>query len=160
MLRSHWTPRTPIGIAVFAVAMAYVESASVLYLRTLYGGIDPAARAGRPVTPVPDYIAIEVGREACTIVMLAAVGWLAGRHTSSRLAYFLAAFGIWDVCYYVWPRFFTGWPRGLLDWDVLFLIPLPWWGPVIAPCLVAAEMAGAGLWLGRLVDARGGLRHS
>ena len=45
MLRSHWTPRTPIGIAVFAVAMAYVESASVLYLRTLYGGIDPAERS-------------------------------------------------------------------------------------------------------------------
>ncbi len=30
------------------------------------------------------------------------------------------------------------WPATLLDWDVLFLIPLRWWGPVLAPVLIAA----------------------
>jgi hypothetical protein len=28
----------------------------------------------------------------------------------------------------------------LLDWDILFLIPLPWWGPVATPMLVAGLM--------------------
>src|SRR5262249_44174413 len=32
------------------------------------------------------------------------------------------------------------WPRSLNDWDVLFLIPLPWWGPVIAPVSIAFLM--------------------
>ncbi len=32
------------------------------------------------------------------------------------------------------------WPATLLDWDVLFLIPLRWWGPVLAPALIAALM--------------------
>ena len=27
----------------------------------------------------------------------------------------------------------AGWPETVLDWDILFLLPLPWWGPVIAP---------------------------
>src|SRR5262249_17578275 len=33
-----------------------------------------------------------------------------------------------------------GWPHSLLDWDVLFLLPLPWWGPVIAPVSIALLM--------------------
>jgi hypothetical protein len=31
-----------------------------------------------------------------------------------------------------------GWPETLLSWDVLFLIPLRWWGPVLSPVLIAA----------------------
>jgi hypothetical protein len=33
-----------------------------------------------------------------------------------------------------------GWPHTLLDWDVLFLLPLPWWGPVLAPVSIALLM--------------------
>ena len=33
-----------------------------------------------------------------------------------------------------------GWPRSLFDWDILFLLPLPWWGPVIAPMSIAVLM--------------------
>jgi hypothetical protein len=38
------------------------------------------------------------------------------------------------------------WPASLLEWDVLFLIPLPWIGPVIAPLLVSIMMIAGG-WL-------------
>jgi hypothetical protein len=38
----------------------------------------------------------------------------------------------------------SAWPRSLLDWDVLFLIPLPWWGPVLAPVLIALLMIAGG----------------
>jgi hypothetical protein len=33
-----------------------------------------------------------------------------------------------------------GWPHSLLDWDVLFLLPMPWWGPVLAPVLISLLM--------------------
>jgi hypothetical protein len=32
------------------------------------------------------------------------------------------------------------WPRSLADWDILFLLPLPWWGPVWAPVSIALLM--------------------
>jgi hypothetical protein len=37
-----------------------------------------------------------------------------------------------------------GWPHSLLDWDILFLLPLPWWGPVLAPVLIALLMIAWG----------------
>ncbi len=82
----------------------------------------------------------EVVREFATLVMLGTVSWLAGRTRRSRFGYFLLTFGWWDILYYVFLRVLTGWPRSLLDWDILFLLPLPWWGPVLAPCLIAALM--------------------
>jgi len=47
---------------------------------------------------------------------------------------------VWDIAYYVFLRVMCGWPHSLLDWDVLFLLPLPWWGPVLAPVLIALLM--------------------
>ena len=72
--------------------------------------------------------------------MLAAVGMLAGRTRHARVGYTAIAFGVWDIVYYVFLRLIGGWPRSLLDWDVLFLLPLPWWGPVLAPVFIAMLM--------------------
>jgi hypothetical protein len=80
---------------------------------------------------------IEVGREIATLVMLLTVGWLAGRSWRSRSGYSLIAFGAWDIFYYIFLVPMCGWPQSLLDWDVLFLVPLPWWGPVICPLLIS-----------------------
>src|SRR5947209_15065380 len=124
--------------------MAYVESAAVLYLRTIYGGIDPVGPRTTPFNPLPDFIAIEIGREAATFVMLGAVGYLAGTTLKSRIGAFAVALGVWDIFYYVFLWLFARWPASLLAPDVLFLIPLPWWGPVISPVLVAAAIAIAG----------------
>jgi hypothetical protein len=74
------------------------------------------------------------------MLMLFAVGWLAGRDWRTRLSYSLIAFGVWDIFYYLFLAVIVGWPKSLLDWDVLFLIPLPWWGPVIAPAIIALLM--------------------
>lgn len=136
-------------MVIFAIAMAYVEAASVLYLRTLYGGIDPVGPRS-PVVDVPlRYALIEIGREAATVVMLATVGWLAGQG-AARFGGFLVAFGAWDIGYYLFLWLFTGWPASPLALDILFLIPLPWWGPVIAPALIALLMVvGGGLAMAR-----------
>ncbi len=128
-------------VAVYAVAMAYVEAAVVTYLREMRG-IDDLLR-DLP-TAFDRFAAIEVGREAATVVMLLSVGYIAGRRLQDRIGLFVFAFGLWDITYYGWLALFGGWPSSPLDWDVLFLIPVPWWGPVLAPALIAAVMCVAG----------------
>lgn len=122
-----------IWVSVYAIAMAYLEAAVVVYLRALLGLTD--------ITDVDvslgPYGLVEIGREAATIAMLAAVGWMAGRHWKERWAYGLFAFGLWDIFYYAFLKLLLDWPESLLGWDLLFLIPLPWWGPVIAPASIA-----------------------
>jgi hypothetical protein len=143
-------------VALFATAMAWMEAATVVYLRMLVDRINPYQAA--PLPPNPLLGNTELVRELATMVMLFAIGWLAGREWRTRLAYSLIAFGIWDILYYVFLALIVGWPKSMLDWDVLFLIPLPWWGPVIAPAIVAALMIVGGtlvtqfpgqLWPGR-----------
>jgi hypothetical protein len=137
----------------FAIAMAYVESAVVVYLRRIYyherGGFDFPL-----VTIDTSTLLVEMGREACTIVMLATAGIAAGRTKAGKFAFFLLLFGTWDIFYYVWLKVFLDWPPSLLTWDVLFLIPVVWVGPVLAPVLVACTMIGMALVMLRL-EVRG-----
>ncbi len=135
--RTRW-----LILVIFAVAMAWMESATVVYLRVLVGRIDP-----HQANPLPMSVGLgktELIREAATLIMLFTAGLLAGRTWRSRLAYGLIAFGVWDIFYYVFLAIITAWPQSLLDWDVLFLIPLPWWGPVLAPVLIALLMIAGG----------------
>jgi hypothetical protein len=125
-------------VAAFAVAMAWVEAASVFYIRALVDRIEPYQPDPLPVNGALGNV--ELWREAATLVMIAAVGLLAGRTWRRRAGYAALAFGAWDVCYYVFLRLISGWPRTLTDWDVLFLLPLPWWGPVLAPVSIALVM--------------------
>lgn len=132
-------------VALFAVAMAWVESAVVYYLRTMVDRIEPY----QPY-PLPVFGGLggaELVREAATLVMLLTVGILAGRTWPCKLAYAAIAFGIWDIFYYVFLKVMCGWPHSLMDWDILFLLPLPWWGPVLAPVLIAVLM----IWWGTIV---------
>ena len=87
---------------------------------------------------------VELVREAATLVMLVTVGMLAGRTRHARLGYTAVAFGVWDIFYYVFLRVIGDWPRSLFDWDILFLLPLPWWGPVLAPVCIALLMIVGG----------------
>jgi hypothetical protein len=122
-------------VFAFAVAMAWVEAATVFYLRTLVGRIEPYQPNPLPVQGRLGLI--ELVREAATLIMLAGVGWLAGKNWRTRLGYGAIAFGVWDISYYVFLKHMGGWPRSWLDWDILFLIPLPWWGPVVAPLCIS-----------------------
>jgi len=146
---SGWKERL-LALSLFAGAMAYVESAVVVYLRQVYGITD--LLRDTPVQPDP-LTPIELGREVATLVMLGAVGWLAGRTPAARWGLFLYAWGLWDILYYFWLRVFIGWPASLGDWDLLFLIPLPWWGPVGAPMLAAALMMAVGAGMARRSEA-------
>jgi hypothetical protein len=140
-VRRFWT------LTAFAVAMAYIESAVVVYLRQSF--YPDGFRFPAVAIPMTIY-AIEVGRELGTLVMLYCAARLSGRDRWERFLHFCFLFGVWDIFYYVWLKLFLGWPESLLTWDILFLVPLPWVGPVLAPLLVSAALIGGSVHLSRL----------
>jgi hypothetical protein len=119
---------------MFAVAMAFVESAVVVYLRALY----------YPETFLhfvnfsPQIYTVELLREASTIVMLVAVALLAFRKAKMQVLTFFWLFAIWDLFYYLFLKLILNWPASLTDTDIFFLIPVPWLGPVWLPVLLSA----------------------
>jgi hypothetical protein len=132
------TRATWLVVVAFAAGMAWVEAACVYYLRLLVGRLDPYQANPLPMLGAVNQV--ELVREAATLVMLLAVGMLAGLTWRSRIAYAAIAFGVWDILYYVFLKGIYDWPKSLFDWDVLFLLPLPWWGPVLAPICIAILM--------------------
>ena len=79
------------------------------------------------------------------MIMLASVAWVAAGGRSLWLPSFAIAFGTWDLFFYVFLKLLVHWPASLLTWDVLFLIPVPWTAPVLAPSIVSITILGAGL---------------
>jgi hypothetical protein len=134
----------------FGVAMAYLESAVVVYLREIYypEGFQ------FPIKIIPQKMGlIEIGREAATLVMLLSVAFISGKGRWRRFAFFMVIFGFWDIWYYVWLKVFLNWPASFLTWDLLFLIPVPWAGPVLAPVIVSISLIGGGLIILHIEDS-------
>ena len=124
-------------IGLFAIAMAALEAIVVVYLRQLYYpvGFD------FPLTMLTSkMVSVEWVREAATIGMLIIIGMIAGRTSLQRFAWFLYCFAVWDIFYYIWLKLLLNWPASLLTWDILFLIPVPWVGPVLAPVVCSLTM--------------------
>jgi len=148
--------RTLVWATAFAVGFGFVEAAVVVYLRKLY---------------CPDHVlfplkvalssgvsGIELGREVATIVMLLAIAAVAGRNFLTRLAFFLYGFAIWDIFFYVWLKVLVDWPASFFTGDILFLIPVAWAGPVLAPLLVCVPTIVLAILILRHPDA--GLRRN
>jgi hypothetical protein len=157
--------RRLIALVLFGVAFGYVEAAVVVYLRTIdaplrrdlfrevdHDAVFPLLSLEQLHQSGPEYMVIlrtELGRELATLVMLGALGMMIGGTFRQWLAGFVVAFGVWDIFYYVFLQALIGWPGSLWTWDILFLLPVPWVGPVIAPVIVSATMITAGgmtLW--------------
>lgn len=129
------------GVGIFALAFGYVEASVVVYLRALYypqGFAFPLNVLGH------QHLSVELGREAATIVMLAAVAAVAGAKRWQRMGYFMVGFGIWDIAFYFWVWVILRWPASLVEWDILFLLPIPWIGPVVAPLLISLALIVCG----------------
>ena len=124
-------------VALYAAAMALVEAMVVYYLRRLFAQQYAALFTAGHFSFPRAYLRHEQVREAATIVMLLAVGFLAGRGWRQRVAYFLFAFGVWDIGYYVALRIMLGWPASLGTRDLVFLSPREWWAPVWEPLLAS-----------------------
>jgi hypothetical protein len=118
--------------------MGFLEAAVVVYLRQLYY----ANGFGFPLNAFmePNILLVEVIREISTIIMLLGIGYLATDRFKDRFAYFLLVFAVWDIFYYVWLKVTLNWPDSILTYDLLFLIPWPWVGPVLAPVIASLTM--------------------
>jgi hypothetical protein len=149
-------------LLLFGAAFGYLEAAVVSYLRILH---EPARRHFYPnrspdeMFPLltlkqvraagpeqPKTLLVEIGREAATMLMLAAIALAVAHNAQQWFAAFAIAFGVWDIVFYACLKLLLGWPASLFTWDILFLIPVPWVGPVIAPVLVSLAMIAGGIW--------------
>lgn len=136
----RWTALLP-WMTVYAIAMAFLESAVVVYLRELY--YPTAFRF--PVAPITPHVAItEAIRELATMIMLLAPAAMVSTRRMERFGWFCFCFGVWDIFYYVFLKALLDWPASLLDWDILFLVPVVWVGPVLAPCLISLGLITLG----------------
>ncbi|MDF1547265.1 MAG: hypothetical protein P1P88_05555 [Bacteroidales bacterium] len=126
-----------IVLGIFGIAMGFLEAIVVVYLRQIYY---PNGFEFPFVMLSPEMLLIEWVREIATLVMLLTIGMLVGKTRLERFFYFIYCFGVWDIIYYVALKIFLDWPTSLLTWDVLFLIPIPWIGPVLPPVICSVTM--------------------
>jgi hypothetical protein len=128
-------------LAVWGMAFGYLEAAVVVYLRELY--YPEGFRF--PAVMIADRIMLtELLREAATLLIMWATVCLAYKNFQSRISAFIILFGVWDIFYYIFLKLLLNWPESINTWDILFLIPVPWLGPVWAPILVSLGFIYAG----------------
>ena len=126
-----------------------MEAAIVVYLRQLFY----PEGFNFPLKPIsPDILKVEMIREAATLAMLGAAGAMAGKNAWQKFSFFIYAFGLWDIFYYVWLKIFLDWPESFFTPDLLFLLPVIWWGPVLAPMIVGASLCGASVAIVYLLE--------
>jgi hypothetical protein len=131
------TLKTIYTVLAFSIAMGFLEAAVVVYIRELYY----PEGFSFPLKMMSMQVAItEIFRELATLVMLVTAGMLAGRTKTEKFGYFIFTFAVWDIFYYIFLKLLINWPESLLTWDILFLLPTAWVGPVIAPVLLAILM--------------------
>ena len=126
-------------VVVFSIAFANIEATVVVYLREIFhpdGFHFPIIVLGEG-PHWRRFLFTEITREAATMVLILTTCWLAGRNRHQRFAYFLAIFAVWDIFYYVWLKVLINWPATIMDWDILFLIPVTWASPVLYPVLIS-----------------------
>lgn len=124
-------------ITLFCIAIGYLESAVVVYLRELYY----PSGFRFPLSVMDGKIALtEILREFSTLIILLSIACVAGQSRKQRVAWFFYCFAVWDIFYYVFLKVLIDWPESLFTWDILFLIPTTWTGPVIAPVIVSVCM--------------------
>lgn len=127
-----------ILLAVFGLAMAHFEGVVVVYLRKALGMLDSDGNKEAVENIPKKYLAIEMTREAATIIMLVVIAILSGSGWLEWIVYFLWTFAFWDLFYYVSLYILIKWPPKLTTIDVLFLIPVPWIAPVWFPVGVSS----------------------
>jgi len=126
-----------IILGILGIIMAALEAVVVIYLRQLFYpvGFDfSLAQASQQI------ITIEWFREAATIVMLVTIAIIAAKDFPGWMIFFFFLLGTWSIFYYIWLYLLTGWPESLLTWDLLFVIPVPWAAPVLAPVICSLIM--------------------
>ncbi|QQS50469.1 MAG: hypothetical protein IPM71_12890 [Bacteroidota bacterium] len=147
--------RKLILVGIFSLAMGFLETAVVVYLREIYY---PDGFQFPLVAMSQQILSAELLRELATLIMLVCIGWLSGRTFNSRFAWFLYSFAIWDIFYYLFLKLLLNWPESLFTTDILFLIPLLWVGPVLAPVIISLSMILLAVLILKVEEKTGSIR--
>ena len=142
MITSNGNKYLFLWATVFAISMGYFEAAVVVDLREVLcvdGALFPLNLDSGT------HGIIELGREFFSLVMLVSVSALLARNRATGVAWFCVLFGVWDIFYYVFLKIMLDWPASLMTWDILFLLPVPWVSPVVAPIIAAFTLIGIGV---------------
>jgi hypothetical protein len=134
--------KTYFWSVVFAISMGFFESAVVIYLRKIAypGGF------AFPLQPLStDLATTEIFREVFSLIMLYSVSALLGKRSMEKFGWFIFNFAIWDIFFYIFLFILSGWPHSLFTMDLLFLIPVVWTGPVLAPIILSGLMIFLGI---------------
>ncbi len=126
-----------LWLGLFGIAMGFLETSVVIYLRKIYypdGFRFPLVEIGN------DILLVEILREFATMIMLLSIGVLVGKTKLQRFAFFIFSFAVWDIFYYIFLKLLIDWPESLMTPDILFLIPVPWVGPVVTPIILSISM--------------------
>ena len=157
-MRGRWA-----ALVAFGAGFGYVEAAVVHYLRRIVGdqlpdqvhvahtyldlGFIAFIRPEKAALVDLGLTRVETVREAATILMLGAIGWVAAETWRRRVAAFFIAFTVWDLTYYLFLRVLDGWPASVWDRDVFFLIPVAWVGPVLTALVLSTLVLGGASWM-------------
>jgi len=140
---------TLFNILLFSLAFGFLEAAVVVYLRELWypqGFAFPIKLlSGRIITA-------EYWREFATLIMIFSAACIAGKTRLQRFAYFMVIFGVWDIIFYGALKILLNWPASIMEYDLLFLLPVPWTGPVLAPVIISVSMITAGIIIIEFID--------
>jgi len=137
-----------VTLALFAIAMALVEAAVVIYLRELYFPSGFFIQSAQDLQVIPaKMLRMEFWREAATIIMLICVAFLSFDRKKERFLAFVWTFSVWDLTFYLFLYIFLRWPESLTTLDVYFLIPWPLIGPVWFPLTLFSAGAIGSFWL-------------
>jgi hypothetical protein len=155
--------RVLISLGLFGISFAFVEAAVVEYLRFVWQPIHARLFPAAPVDSIfpiirldqleaegPEQLRLlttELAREVATMLMLGSVALAIARNCRQWFAGFMIAFGVWDIFFYLFLKLLLAWPESLATWDLLFLLPVPWVGPVWSPIVVSMGMVAAGVTL-------------
>lgn len=129
--------KTLLISTLFAISMGFFECAVVIYLRAIAypNGFTFPLQSFNDTLALTEFI-----REIFSILMLLSVAFLISKKTMERFAWFIYNFAIWDLFYYLFLKLLLNWPESIFTFDILFLIPIIWVGPVIAPVLLSVFM--------------------
>ena len=133
------------GLIIFGIAFGYLEADVVVYLRHLYY---PGVVSLFPLRIMDSEIFyFEIYRELATIIILSTIAFLSSKKRWEVPFLFLILFGIWDIFYYIFLYFMIHWPPSLFSFDIFFLFPVLWIGPVLCPVLTALVLIGGSLFI-------------
>lgn len=155
MKKHRWTYYL-FWAVLFGISLGYFEAAVVVDLRAILctdGALFPLQLESGAIGRV------ELGREFFALVMLVAVAALLARNVATGIAWFCLLFGVWDIFYYVFLKVILNWPASLWTMDILFLLPVPWVGPVLAPIIASVTLIGLAIATIRIHERGGRLRR-